>query len=123
MREILFRGKRIDNRTWLYGDLRQYREGVCGICDRALGHTRRVDLTTIGQFTGLTDKNGKKIFEGDIIFDQRPSIQKTYIVIWFGSSFCRRTKDGHYLSPLILNCNEFEIIGNIHDSPELTEGE
>lgn len=65
MREILFRGKRIDNGEWLYGDLyhrneealiRNYHEGYCVA----------IDPSTIGQYTGLT-ANGKKIFEGDII--------------------------------------------------------
>ena len=126
MREILFRGKRIDNGEWVYGQyaylLNARTEDGEPIKHMIVDGTpfgQTVDPTTIGQYTGLTDKNGKRIFEGDIIFDPHPSIQKPYTVIWFSGSFVRRTKDGHYLSLSVLNCNEFEVIGNVHDNPEL----
>ena len=66
MREILFRGKRVDNGEWVYGDLSQHKTGKKFIkCGSAI-HSYEVIPKSIGQYTGLTDKNAKKIFEGYI---------------------------------------------------------
>lgn len=139
MRGILFRGKRIDNGEWVYGDLVQspaccifqiYEQDVCG-------DNFSVDPSTIGQYTGLTDKNGKKIFEGDIvhyIYDSGKEngwkVDQNSIIKWDFSGFymdgifgsnkyaCR----SGWLENIVCNGGKFfEVIGNIHDNPELLE--
>ena len=152
MGEILFRGKRVDNGEWVEGSLITdvfYRVGegnknsipyilsVSGIdydswedLDDDYG-LYEVDPDTVGQYTGLTDKNGKKIFEGDIIkifpdcdYLDDYDISKVYS---YNGIFC---VDYHvddfdstalgFLESYIPDC-AFEIIGNIHDNPELLE--
>lgn len=107
MREILFRGKRKDNGEWISGGLRQWSETSMGICDRDLKRTFPVRPETVGQFTGLKDRHGKKIFEGDIMRNAGN------VVEFCNGSFCVNGD-----SPLSLWTNT-EIIGNIHDNPEL----
>lgn len=134
MREILFRGKRIDNGEWVEGFYCQRKEKILGgIKTRHMilvpdadsySGARWIDVnpTTVGQYTGLTDKNGKKIFEGDVVKGFYKPTDKLV---------CGSVKyENHLARMLILNrgvcaglshCHHVEVIGNIHDNPELLE--
>lgn len=137
MREILFRGKRVDNDEWVEGGF--YREpnddiksGVSYIIGGSLydvGSAYAVIPETVGQYTGLTDKNGKRIFEGAIL--QCDNIKGTvkysdkqaaFTFMWKrfnlygGDSFkkCVLADFGKFY--------DIKLIGNIHDNPELLKG-
>lgn len=110
MREILFRGKENPSGEWVEGFL----VGNCHIGDWVT--CTPIHSKTVGQFTGLTDKNGKKIFEGDIIeWDELEWGDKhRELVEWNYNLFAIRKDDwGEWC----------EVIGNIHDDPELLEVE
>jgi uncharacterized phage protein (TIGR01671 family) len=128
MREILFRAKAKEDGKWIEGfPVRIYDYG--GFVwdmhpfNTNFETTRSIDPKTIGQFTGLTDKNGKKIFEGDVL-DCKSGLYERCKVIFneFCSAFQLECADG--FSDFFLcsiNHKEMEIIGNIHDNPELLE--
>ena len=126
IREILFRGKDSSTKLWLYGDLRQWAEKRKGICDYELKRTLEVIPETVGQYTGLTDKNGRKIFEGDILVFCKGATYP-YKVIWDGIGWKLIRSDGKRIKEAF-ECNEIhyvkisEVIGNIHDNPELLGG-
>ena len=115
MREILFRGKDIAN-NWHYGVPLVFTEDyVCMTAPHT--YNKRVEANTVGQYTGLTDKNGKKIFEGDIC-KHRSNYSGEYII-----SVVTYT-DGEFLAMVGNNSgfclsDKLEVIGNIHDNPEL----
>ena len=134
MREILFRGKCLDDGEWIFG----YYTGPVGIyssheiCDISdpIGSRIDVDPVTIGQYTGLTDKNGTKIFEGDIVRavlkaskSSLPFEWPAAPVVYKGSSFGLAYKSNFGFVRLdgfapTVTC---EVIGNVHDNPELME--
>jgi uncharacterized phage protein (TIGR01671 family) len=120
MREILFRGKNED-RGWIYGDLRNYeKSGAKAIFSHELLHRVEVAPKTIGQFTGLTDKNGKRIFEGDICKGAWGTMfQVVYDDCYLG--FRAIVKSGLSVSIDYYGLDRIEVIGNIHDNPELLE--
>ena len=123
MREILFRGKRVDNGEWVEGDSlihSMFKKGdVCvGVVEGMEIHS--VIPETVGQFTGLTDKNGKKIFEGDIL----KGMGGLYRVYFDTSLACFEWAkvNGNWEENFSGFADEYEIIGNIHDNPELLKG-
>ena len=168
MREILFRGKRVSDNKWAYGSLLKvtidHKSAYMIFGDdfifagdgvRALNHAM-VDPATVGQFTGLTDKNGKKVFEGDVV---KQTFEKTVAIsiadLWGGDEYedlygedvgvvvilpskgaCIKnpvihravngetTQDGEVAKMYKNICSgRCEIIGNIHDNPELLKAE
>lgn len=153
MREILFRAKRVDNGEWVEGFYGQFHNRpkvqeenshqifepseyayFCGSCVGGLWHI--ILPETLGQFTGLTDKNENKIFEGDIVqwgmdgeeFFVRKGIVEIAPDIQFK---CINMKD-HLKRNAVFHYGNFayqdtrhyvEVIGNIYDNPELLEAE
>lgn len=147
MREILFRGKRVDNGEWIegylaYGNIiktvrKCYDWRGDYVCDSLEEH--KIDKETVGQYTGLTDKNGKKIFEGDIV--QYGEIED------YDWSFCRGvvkfgegtfdggiyrytgfyfeesddTIDHNSIYKAEEKWEQLKVIGNVFDNPELLE--
>ena len=125
-REILFKGKRVDNGEWVEGFYcpRPYSHFPCepsifpiDTIDKEW-YGIEVILETVGQFTGLTDKNGVKIFEGDIIKYKENLFEIKY-----------STEQARYLAVLtngvfdpvaMQNC---EVVGNVFDNSELLKGE
>lgn len=125
MREILFRGKRAENDEWVFGDLRHIFYGECypHIVDNSNGLNNsvcglEVDPSTIGQFTGLIDRNGVKIFEGDIVrYGQRGKVEYNSGSAQFTLNFTNSAYEGFDKIPFC----DCEVLGNIYDNPELLE--
>jgi uncharacterized phage protein (TIGR01671 family) len=128
MREIKFRGKHLDNGEWVYGDYHHRAGGAH--CIRAMqpdfqGKVEyviiQVDAETVGQFTGLHDKNGKEIYEGDIVkFDNH--LQGVSKVLYDSGQYTVESKN--YSTALTYRIAiHAVIIGNIHDTPELLKTE
>ena len=157
-REVKFRGKSIQNGKWLYGNIQIPEAPYDEYFMWDNGWQMQVDVNTVGQYTGLIDKNGKKIFEGDILrvseydnllmreFNDETDdfgmftleeltgeLQQSYTspVTWEDGTFCISTKgdwlhhNDMFLAVLFGDMKRsnpifiFEVIGNIHDNPEL----
>ena len=139
MREILFRGKRLDNGEWVEGwyqpettikhwDGRQETIGftITYKVEEGFLEDTLVDQSTVGQYTGLKDKNGKRIFEGDICRNTRTG--EIVSVKWHGTMagyvWNKMRADGFLFDfgELFRACDKYEVIGNIHDNPEMLKG-
>ena len=133
MREILFRGKCVDNDgEWAVGAgvLQAKNHAYIFICagapcNRDYYATLEVYPETVGQYTGLTDKSGNKIFEGDILeFTDSDNEKSPYLIKWDGISSCYKiwTPEKYCDDCDYWGREYFEIIGNIFDNPELFSG-
>lgn len=148
MREILFRGK-TDDGEWVYGsfcmDAREQFNGLCGVdgfirlYDKAKGkmQTYEVDRETVGQYTSLKDKNGKRIFEGDMIKPFDDEVDKMVVEFHHGQFLLCLYGERGYMAeygweeegnygcfeaePLSSYGDDIEVIGNVHDNPELLD--
>lgn len=150
MRDIRFRGKRVDNGEWVDGDLVKHYENQrrfiacdqlaytysqCGIDRLVTERFYEVIPETVGQFTGLYDKNGKEIYEGDIVKNGQTvvysngnscdfyddgivayDIKNGCWVINNGSGYTKR------LTEKMVKQNNIEVIGNIHEKEGLSDG-
>jgi hypothetical protein len=119
MREILFRGYSTAERMWIYGDLSHTTDKIVHISNENcfIG----VKPETIGQYTGLTDENGKKIFEGDVVTMPAYGGGRHKAVVYFeGGKFA---VDGSNWSFKDISPTKMQVIGNIHDNPELMGGD
>jgi uncharacterized phage protein (TIGR01671 family) len=125
MREILFRGKRTDNGEWVYGYVCCHgwtgKENTYIIVPHYgdVLYSIEVDPETVGQYTGLKDKNGTKIFEGDIVLLK--GYDEPYQVVFDESCFQAYSDSVRYAMDNFY-AHDIEVIGNIYDNPELLGG-
>ena len=129
MREILFRGKRTKDKEWVEGDLLNGGidfDTAIRVYDAIGGGSRvfAVDPSTVGQYTGLKDKNGKRIFEGDIVKAQDNLIFSLFCdglvgkVVYIETAFFIEPKDPTKSEYLFNECAVYEVLRNIHDNPD-----
>ena len=140
MRDIIFKGKRKDNGEWVEGYLLKVKiisPSSAKWVEKTLiliqqDEVYEVIPETVGQYTGLTDKNGKKIWEGDIVRTLAPCCIDKYIagVVMFGeySSTYQSSNVGYYVDwslnkniAMYCKMGDIEVIGNVFDNPELIE--
>lgn len=126
MREIKFRGKSLKNGEWIFGLLNKDIKGHCRIQFDPKYFSVIVDPATVGQFTGLKDKNGREIYDGDIVSVNN---ERMAIVCYEDAGFVIKSDFGEiYMRGIGVHMYPdrskiIEIIGSIHDNPELIKTE
>lgn len=120
-REILFRGKTKKSGEWAEGNYEWYHKPEKHLISSPYScATVGVIPETVGQFTGLTDKNGVKIFEGDILYiPYRYNVEVVFYKGWFCAVY--KGAKGETIYNSITAFDDFEVIGNIYDNPKLLE--
>ena len=126
MREILFRGKA--STEWVYGDLRHLNDGRVAVRKDGEIYPYEVIPETVGQYTGLTDKNGKRIFEGDVVKAYDETYDNGFAdvkgkVFFNCGSFDIDVEDVGYIPLYSYGTENIEVIGNVHDNGDLLKGE
>ncbi len=141
-REIKFRGRRPDNGEWVYGDLLHSKTSCRIVCYTEIEiegfieaeYHYFVNPDTVGQYTGMHDRTGKEVYEGDVVFwiaidlrgrgkgEQGAIIWDEHTMTW-AIMRDKPTLDGR---PCIISRpfdkKHLEVVGNIHDNPELMKG-
>ena len=120
MREILFKAKRLDNRNWVEGNVFFGENKKCEICigTPIIRITYEVDPATVCQYTGLTDKNGVKVFDGDIIDFSNGCENKSFYRMYWSNDYCCCYifgKDGQKHDIIQERMKHCVVVGNIHD--------
>jgi uncharacterized phage protein (TIGR01671 family) len=134
MREIKFRAFDIIGKKWVYGDLvHNHKVTQTGVTPRVMVGGYEVDPETVGQFTGLHDKNGKEIYEGDIVemmrtpekrrkcVSVRHIVKAVSVISWTFKSLTKEVLSYCMDGFTDWHSFKFEVVGNIHDNPDMVQ--